>query len=82
MQQKYLQIFASPFSRPCPSSNSYRRHARPISRQSRSSEETDIYEDIHPAKTCSAHGPVVPVTKSDNYEEVPKDIIGSFEIQS
>ena len=84
--QQTVQMSAPPFDRPLPrpSSNSHRRRTRQVSRQS-SSDETDMYEGIHPAKPPS--GQVASLIKSDNenrsdvdlYElPLPEDILSKY----
>ena len=88
MQQALYQTPAPPFGKPLPlpphqSSNSHRRRTRQANRQS-SSEETDIYEGIHPAKPPS--GQATSVVKSNNenrsdideYEELPEEIQSKY----
>jgi len=76
------QMSAPPFSRPHPRppSSSHRRRTRQNAGQS-SSDETDIYEGIHPAKPSSRAVPSV--VKSDNennsdvevYEMLPEELV-------
>ena len=87
--QQTVQMSAPPFDRPLPrpSSNSHRRRTRQVSRQS-SSDETDMYVGIHPAKPPS--GQVASLIKSDNehksdlevYDELPKDIQSKYNSMS